>query len=85
MEIRLKEGRKNKKTLKANIMMVKVKSLKSQSTLVCIFSYTEEQFKNKIQVHKVHKIYHYNQIYIKVNFEAQSSLVCIQGGQQFLK
>ena len=48
--------------------MVKVKSLKSQSTLVCIFSYTEEQFKNKIQVHKVHKIYHYNQIYIKVNF-----------------
>ena len=66
-------------------MMVKVKSLKSQSTLVCIFSYTEEQFKNKIQVHKVHKIYHYNQIYIKVNLEAQSSLVCIQGGQQFLK
>ena len=66
-------------------MMVKVKSLKSQSTLVCIFSYTEKQFKNKIQVHKVHKIYHYNQIYIKVNFEAQSSLVCIKGGQRFLK
>ena len=45
---------------------------------MCIFSYVEdEKSKNEIKVHKVHKIYHYNYIIVKVNFEARSSLVCI--------
>ena len=40
-----------------------MKSLKQQSTLVCIFSCIEKKkIKNKIKVHKVHKIYHYNSI-----------------------
>ena len=43
-----------------------------------IFSYVEEEkFKNEIKVHKIPKIYHYNYINVEVNFEAQSSLVCI--------
>ena len=40
-----------------------------------ICSYDEEEkFKNEIKVHKVPKIYHYNNINAKVNFEAQLSL-----------
>ena len=37
----------------------------------------KKKFRNKIKVHKVHKIHHYNEIDVKVNFEAQSSSVCI--------
>ena len=59
MEIRLKEGRK--KNLGSKYHDIQKKSLKWQSTLVCIFSYIQEEtFKNEIKVHKVHKIYHYN-------------------------
>ena len=42
-----------------------------------IFSYVEEKFKNEIKVQKIPKIYHYNYINVKVNFEARSSLVYI--------
>ena len=53
-----KEGKNN---FDSKYHDVEVKSLKWQSTLVCMFSYNEkEKFKNKIKVHKVHKIYHYN-------------------------
>ena len=37
----------------------------------------KKKFRNKIKVHKVHKIHHYSEIDVKVNFEAQSSSVCI--------
>ena len=36
-----------------------------------------KKFKNEIKVQKVHKIYQDIQIDVKVNFEAQSSIVCI--------
>ena len=53
-----KEGRKN---FKSKYQYGKVKSLKRRSTLVCIFSMLKKKkIKNKIKVHKVHKIYHYN-------------------------
>ena len=60
MEIRFKKGRK--KNFESKYHDVQVKSLKQRSTLVCILSYAEEQkkIKNKIKVHEVHKIYHYN-------------------------
>ena len=53
MDIGLKERRKK--------LDVQKKSLKRWSTLVCIFSYIEEEkFTNEIKVNKVHKICHYN-------------------------
>ena len=59
MEIHLKEGRK--KNFERKYHDVKVKRLKRRSTLVCIFSFVEEEkIKNKIKVHKVHKLYHHN-------------------------
>ena len=53
------------------------KSEKFKATInfsVYIFLLWRNKIKNKIKVHKVLKIYYYNQI---VNFEAQSSLECI--------
>ena len=41
MEIHLKEGRK--KNFESKCHDVNVKSLKQQSTLVCIFSYVKEE------------------------------------------
>ena len=52
-----------KKNFESKYHDIKVKSLKQQSTLVCIFSYAEKiknKNKNKIKVHKVHKRYHCN-------------------------
>ena len=54
MEIRFKEGKEKKSESKYHD--VKVKSLKQRSTL----TYVEEKNTNKIKVHKVHKMYHYN-------------------------
>ena len=56
MEIRFKEGKEKKSESKYHD--VKVKSLKQQSTLT--LTYVEEKNANKIKVHKVHKMYHYN-------------------------
>ena len=52
---------KKEKNFESKYLDVKVKNLKQQSTVVCIFSYAEKKkIKNKTKVHKVHKTYHYN-------------------------
>ena len=75
MGICLKEGRKQK--LWKQISWRKSEKFKSTINFsVYIFlCRRRKKIKNKIKVHDVHKIYHYNEIDVEVNFEAQSSFV----------